>query len=275
MADGRNPVWSREELILALDAYFRSKEKGKVEDRDTVMTVLPAINILAERPVRGYKSVTRKIENFRFLNGEEKSALANGGANDRLVFDEFVSGGVPSPELRREADRIWHEAMASAAAGSQAEPQLPSGTGTPSLPALAAEGFREAVLSEYGRRCCVTGMTGDEVLMSAHLKPWSVCEAAERTDPLNGLCLEWRAARFLQVGYMGLEPDGDGWAVKFSDGLDAVVGDEAWRHLVRPYEGTRIRCAAGFQGPGEKYVEWHDGNVFKPRAYSNSKQHPN
>lgn len=54
---------------------------------------------------------------------------------------------------------------------------------------MAQRVFREALLVAYGRRCAFCGVSFENLLQAAHLKPWGLCSAAERMDPANGLLL--------------------------------------------------------------------------------------
>ena len=48
--------------------------------------------------------------------------------------------------------------------------------------------FRNRVLSAYGFRCCVTGLTNRSLLTASHIVPWAK-DAKNRLNPRNGLCL--------------------------------------------------------------------------------------
>ena len=48
--------------------------------------------------------------------------------------------------------------------------------------------FRQAVLSSYQARCCMTGLADPRLLVASHIIPWSK-DKANRLNPSNGLCL--------------------------------------------------------------------------------------
>lgn len=48
--------------------------------------------------------------------------------------------------------------------------------------------FRQRLLS-YWDSCAVTGFRDPNLLVASHIKPWRVCNDAERLDPYNGLLL--------------------------------------------------------------------------------------
>jgi hypothetical protein len=67
--------------------------------------------------------------------------------------------------------------------------------------------FREALLSYWGGRCAVTGVSEPRLLRASHIKPWARCKTdAERLDVYNGLLL----AAHLDAAF-------DGGLISFSD----------------------------------------------------------
>jgi predicted restriction endonuclease len=66
--------------------------------------------------------------------------------------------------------------------------------------------FREKVLNNFNRCCCLTGETTEELLIASHIIPWSKGED-NRVDPGNGLCLSWVYDKLFDRGYFTLEDD--------------------------------------------------------------------
>src|SRR5438445_4513226 len=48
--------------------------------------------------------------------------------------------------------------------------------------------FRQAVLTAYDVRCCISGINVPRLLVASHIKPWGRFPA-DRLNPRNGLCL--------------------------------------------------------------------------------------
>ncbi len=48
--------------------------------------------------------------------------------------------------------------------------------------------FRRAVLSGYGNRCCISGVSDKRLLVASHIVPWKD-DVSIRLHPGNGLCL--------------------------------------------------------------------------------------
>ncbi|HEY1013855.1 MAG TPA: HNH endonuclease [Herpetosiphonaceae bacterium] len=94
----RNPHWTRDELILALDLYFVANP-SHTSERDPAIVALSSL--LRELPIhdqetvaenfRSPDSVYMKLCNFRRLDPHSTAGgLAAGAQGDRLVWDEFA-----------------------------------------------------------------------------------------------------------------------------------------------------------------------------------------
>lgn len=105
------PTWVRDELILALDLYFRHRpkmlDKGHIE-------VIELSELLRELPLhqgahyfprfRNPSSVAMKLANFRRLDPDfPQAGLSAGSKGDREVWDEFFTA---RPRLRKIARAI-------------------------------------------------------------------------------------------------------------------------------------------------------------------------
>lgn len=95
----KNPVWERDELILALYVYlttYRDKLPSGREEPETVRVS----QILQELPIhsrdhradrfRTPRSVGAKLSNFRYIDPDRPGGLSRHGANDKAVWDEFI-----------------------------------------------------------------------------------------------------------------------------------------------------------------------------------------
>src|ERR1700750_749234 len=83
----RNPSWSREELILALDLYFRVPPSGVTENHPEIVRLSQELQRLSLHSdpadatrFRNPNGVHMKMFNFKALDpAEEGRGLANGG----------------------------------------------------------------------------------------------------------------------------------------------------------------------------------------------------
>jgi len=102
----RNPIWTRDELILALDLYFKY-DYSKISE--THPAVIELSNLLISLPIyerskraekfRNPNGVYTKLGNFRGRDAAHLGVgLAHGAELDKLVWDEFHS------DIRRLSD---------------------------------------------------------------------------------------------------------------------------------------------------------------------------
>ena len=106
----RNPNWTRDELILALDLYRRDPSAVGNEHHPAVIALSALLNTLPLRPhaastnFRNPSGVGMKLANFRALDPEASGAgLKAGGRLDKEVFDAFAHNPAL---LRQTADHI-------------------------------------------------------------------------------------------------------------------------------------------------------------------------
>ncbi|MDD6826032.1 MAG: HNH endonuclease [Oscillospiraceae bacterium] len=68
--------------------------------------------------------------------------------------------------------------------------------------------FRKRLLKRYGKRCCLCGVSGGDMLIASHIKPWSVADVDERVDVNNGLLLCPNHDWLFDKGYISFDTSG-------------------------------------------------------------------
>jgi HNH endonuclease len=70
--------------------------------------------------------------------------------------------------------------------------------------------FREKLINEWGKKCALTGMQGESLLVASHIKPWAACrdEPKLQTDINNGLILCTPIDKLFDRGYLTFNDDG-------------------------------------------------------------------
>lgn len=95
----RNPNWTRDELILALDLYFRKNPNSINSHHPEVKAVSDTLRQLQSYPnvpdpatYRGTNSVYMKLMNFLAIDPSYTgTALKRGGKLDEVIWNEFAS----------------------------------------------------------------------------------------------------------------------------------------------------------------------------------------
>lgn len=244
--------WTREQLILAFELYCRVPF-GRITTRN------PLIRDLAMRLGRTAASVTRKLGNFGAFDPElaarNVSGLTHGSKLDRAIWDEFHkdwSGLVlRAHDLRRE------RGPQQQADAPLIPPTGPSEKIVTVKQRLHQAFFRDAVISSYNNRCCVTGLPLVECLVAGHIVPWSVDEH-RRADPTNGVCMSATFDRLFDCGLVTIEDD---LTLRVS-GQVRKLKDKAAADLVAARHGQKIIPPARFY-PDPACLRWHRENRFQ------------
>lgn len=251
--------WGREETILAFVLYC------SIPFRLTRRTT-PAVIELATLINRTPSSVARKLGNFGSFDPKLRehgiSGLVNASKLDREIWDAFHSNW---ESLVFEADLIKSRIADDSDAIHTEIPIAP-----PHAVQLATEAlrtrrerigqqfFREAVLSSFNSRCCITQLDLPECLIASHIIPWSV-NAETRLDPSNGFCMSATIDRLFDRFLMTITVD---FTIAFSEQVHQSKNSEVAR-LVSSYDGRTVTEPERFR-PKLEYLDYHNG-VFAQR----------
>ena len=93
----KNPNWRREELILALDLYFKNTPSGLDDTNPDVIKLSEILNNLGlhdnthkNESFRSPNSVSLKLQNFRSLDPQSMGrGMPHASKLDRIIWDEF------------------------------------------------------------------------------------------------------------------------------------------------------------------------------------------
>lgn len=249
--DRYGQAWTHDELVLAFDLYCRIPFR-------TTKANNPEVKELARLLHRSPASVARKLGNLGAFDPELRkqniSGLSHTSRLDQEVWDEFQSNWntlvLKAYELRKSLGGKIEQI------DNFVPPTGPSERIATVKQRLHQSFFREAILSSYEQRCCVTGIAIPECLVASHIVPWSQNERL-RTDPSNGLCLSATFDKLFDKGLMSLT---DELTVLISKRLLRSPISEVQR-LVCMYHERPILRPRRFL-PSAVHVHWHRSNVF-------------
>ncbi len=119
--------------------------------------------------------------------------------------------------------------------------------------------FRQAVLTAYNHRCCVTGIQHDALLVASHIKPWKDSDPkTERTNPRNGLCLSSLYDRAFDAGLMTVDEE---YKIIFSPAVLNCAPQEVAQNLFYAFEGKQLLLPDRFT-PEQHFFEHHRNSIF-------------
>lgn len=243
--------WTREQLILEFELYCRIPfQRTKASDA----RVKELAGMLRRTPA----SVARKLGNFGAydpqLTARNISGLTHGSKLDKAIWDEF--------------HKDWNELVVRAHDIRQGiapieptepvfvPPQGPSERVVTAKQRLHQSFFRDAVLSSYNARCCVTGLPIVECLVAGHIIPWSVDER-RRADLTNGVCLSATFDRLFDGGFITIDDD---LTLRVSRRLRDLT-DRAVAEQVAARHNQKIIPPVRFY-PDPDCLRWHREHVF-------------
>jgi putative restriction endonuclease len=196
--------WTEEQLTLALNLYCKIPF-GRIQASN------PEIVQLAELIGRTPSALAFKLSNFASfdpaLQARGVKGLANASKLDREVWDRFF-GNLGELAFHSEMLLAKKQQQSVEQWLSEAERQLPEGKTKERLvqQRVNQQFFRSMILNFYNRSCCITGISQSDLLVAAHISPWSA-DPANRMNPANGLCLNALHDKAYEAGWITITPE--------------------------------------------------------------------
>lgn len=251
--------WNREETILAFDLYCRTPF-GKIGSSN------PDVVELAALLGRTTGSIGLKMQNLAHLDPELQKrnvrAMAHGSKLDKEIFFEFSNNWT---ELSYQAQmikaRLQKKNIDEVVCMDDIK-EIPAGEYRERMMKvrIGQYFFRMTVLNSYNNRCCVTGLNEKKLLVASHIKPWNVCnEENERTNPKNGLCLNFLHDKAFDKGLITISKD---YTIIISNKMKDALMDERTKRWFMGYDHSQIRLPDKFL-PGIEFIEYHNDLVFQ------------
>ena len=126
--------------------------------------------------------------------------------------------------------------------------EVADSTATVKTRGSAQRAFAEAVKTNYGYQCAITGIETTDFLVAAHIVPWSVDQSV-RLDPSNGICLSLLVDRAFEKGQLLIEDD---LTIRIDWGR--VGNDHALRRQLEPYDGQTLMAPVN-EAPQLQYLQ--------------------
>ena len=249
-----NNKWTREELILALDLYFRLPF-GRL-NRST-----PEVIELANLIGRTNNSVALRLVNFAACDpviiNSGRTGMPGGLSICKPIWDEYAGR---KEELFYDAQQIKANLL-----HSSIEDLL--GITTNDLAGkdkkafvkqrVNQDAFRSMILNLYEKRCALTGINIPTLLVASHIIPWAVNQQ-ERLNPENGLCLSALYDKAFDKGFISLDSH---YRIILADKLKAYSNEAYYEKHFASIEGFEISLPE-YHRPNPLFLEWHRDCIF-------------
>lgn len=263
MAKAPSVKWTREHFLIALNLYcklpFGKLHKGN-----------PIIIETARKMGRSPSSLAMKLVNFASLDPVQQARGVRGlpGATkqDRDMWNEFHTSfstlGIESEELLHDLFTKDDEKELDFLSRDQVRLVAPTGPTETQASVKVRRGqqfFRQAVLTAYDVRCCITGINVPRLLVASHIKPWGKFPDG-RLDPRNGLCLSSLHDAAFDAGLITLD---EKLTVVLSKRLRRYFPQPALEQNFIPFEGKPIRLPNKLAEPDEDFLCYHREEIFQ------------
>jgi putative restriction endonuclease len=251
-------LWTREELILALNLYLKLPF-GKLHSGT------PEIIHLAKLIGRTPGSVAMRLNNFAAVDTYHQqrgiAGLPGGKKQVAPIWDEFVNN---KEDLLFESERILAEMEKKTLEEkfSEALRETQRLKGEDKIREVKTRVnqsvFRQIVLSNYAGKCAISGIDISDLLVASHILPWAKGES-ERLNPENGICLSALYDKAYDKGYIGIT---DKFEVVLSTALKKRAS-EAYYHTHFAFLKDLPITLPQKYVPGKAFLQYHMDVVFK------------
>ncbi len=254
----RTDLWTREEMILALNLYLKLPF-GKMDSRN------PQVKRLAEIIGRTADAVAYRLVNYAscdpILQQRGVSGMGNGKKKCLPYWNEFIND---RERLIYESERILaqREGTTIEKKYEQQIRDIPIDIiGETKVRVVKTRVnqnvFRQIVLANYDGKCALTGIDLTELLVASHIIPWSE-NVQERLNPENGICL---SSLYDKAFDKGLISFADNQQVLFSIRLKKNVGKEYYTKYFEPINGAQLVTPRKYH-INPQFLEWHRDCIF-------------
>jgi len=251
-------LWTREELILALNLYLKLPF-GKLHSRT------PEVINLARLINRTPSSIAMRLSNFASVDpyhiNRGIKGLPGGQKQVEPIWQEFINN---KDDLLFESERILTK-MENRTIETKFATDL-SGiehlSGKNKIREVKTRVnqsvFRQIVLANYLGKCAISGIDIPELLVASHIIPWSI-NKDERLNPENGICLSSLYDKAFDIGLIGLSTD---YKILISGDLKKNTNKEYYAQYFGILKKNQINLPTKYY-PKKEFIEYHLDTIFR------------
>jgi putative restriction endonuclease len=254
----RKDIWTREQLIVALNLYWQIPYNKISGSSNTIIKEISSL--IGRTPA----ALAYKLMNFTSLDperqGKGNKGKSSAGSGDKIIWDEYFNEWekltndslmILSKIQHNPIERILNfEEDLKFVEGKEKEQLIKV--------RVNQNNFRQRILASYNEKCCITGLNMPSLLIASHIIPWAKNEQ-ERLNPRNGLCLNSIHDKAFDKGLITLTTD---YKIKLSKEILARKQDISIQNFFLKYENQSIILPDRYL-PSIDFLDWHYLNVFK------------
>lgn len=256
MKEGQK-LWTRDELILAINLYYRLPF-GRLHR--TNPEVIHLANLIGRTP----NSIAYKLVNFASLDPSLKARGIKGAVNtsklDEEIWNEFFTR---LDEVSFESEKLLarFEDSTIEKLNNIPENELPKeGKTREQIVKIRVNQsfFRSSILASYNNTCCITGINQPSFLIAGHIKPWSLDEK-NRLNPQNGIAINALHDKAFENGLLTITPD---YKIKISSILLKQKKSQSVEDYFLKYHNQDIILPSRFL-PDIEFLKYHNEERFR------------
>jgi putative restriction endonuclease len=249
-------LWTREELILAINLYCKLPF-GKLHSNNP--EVIKLANLIGRTP----SSVAFKLVNFASFDPSLKARGIKGASNasrlDKEIWDEFFQNLDVLPfESERLLAKFEHTTVEKLNKIREFD-LTKEGKTRPQLVKVRINQafFRQMILASYNNTCCITGIQQPEFLIAGHIRPWGIDEK-NRINPRNGIAINALHDKAFETGLITITPE---YKIKVSSILKKQKSMAVENYFLK-YENKDIILPSRFL-PDKEFLKYHYEERFQ------------
>lgn len=251
-------LWTREELILALNLYLKLPF-GKLHSRTP--EVIQLANIIKRTP----SSIAMRLVNFASVDPFHQkrgiSGLSGGKKQVEPIWAEFINN---KEDLLFESEKILAQFEKKSIERKYADiltgiEHLKGITKIQEVKTRVNQNvFRQIVLSNYSGKCAISNIDIPELLIASHIVPWSKNEK-ERLNPENGICLSSLFDKAFDIGLIGFN---NKYEILLSKLLIKDEKKEYYKKYFGHLVGKKMILPSKYL-PSKEFLDFHYETIFR------------
>lgn len=242
-----NRPWTEDEYILALELYSRIPF-GSISKTN------PDIIKLAKLIGRTPSSVGMRLSNYAHHDPElPANGLSGGGKNCKVYWDKYYHN---LPQLKVDAALSRIRIIENV---DVEDSMLRIKEVDRLVEDMYNFPFQDIILSNYSKRCAVTGIAIPSLVTACHIIPSSINEEINLKVE-NGICLTLLHAKAFVEGYIGIDAD---YRLHISSEFKKYAFENGYSTNFKRYDNQLLSFKNVIQKPNPEYLDWHMQTIYR------------
>lgn len=253
--------WTRQQLLVAFNLYCQL-QFGKLHSRN------PEIIKFAKLIGRTPSALAMKLTNIASLDpaitATGRKGLKGASSTDRAMWQEMqcnweafaIESSLAIKNIQQ--DKLTEDSENTSSSNEEESEDYSAENQTvTSSRRIGQNFFRKSVLSAYGYRCCISGLSVPQLLVASHIIPWRA-DPENRLNPRNGLSLSTIHDKAFDIGIIAIADD---MTILVSEKI-TQVNDHFFQEAILDFKGKPIAKPEKFR-PHTKFLEYHRKHIFE------------